>query len=562
MGDFRALPYFRSGPGISLYSPSLQSENVGDDRALTVALVGTVEPTGIDDTAAIQAVLTAGLSVNLIGGETYYLKSRVSITANDTGIEGNGATIVMDTGVGNFDNATFGSYGADAVGISAVGTSGARIERPFVRNARIQPSAWVDEVYLKPVHFEYCSDIDISGNDIGGFSRGDGLITVNNIDDGRIAENYLHDCWTDSTDADPQITGITVDPDADSLTDLHGRRYASRGLHIVGNTIRNLTLGEAARTALNYQTDGIHLASANNATASSAKPTRDCVIELNVIENIGEGIDIQGHGNVIRGNAITRAFASGVKLVHGASDNLIAGNVLTDIGGYGVVLQPSNTVGAIWADGNVIEGNVIRRLNQAYDWLSADETVTYDSTGGTVAPYVSGSAGVRIEVVNGWACQIRNTLISGNDIDCGSGAATIGIFAEGNAGGSATHRAVDNVIRNAASAHYTDTQGYLLIQRIGGNPSVTVAAATATVGQDETTIIVDYAGACALTLPTAHKGRKLRIVTKTANTVASASANVVPLAGGAAGSAILSASAGKWADLEGNGSNWDIVAGN
>jgi hypothetical protein len=50
--------------------------------------------------------------------------------------------------------------------------------------------------------------------------------------------------------------------------------------------------------------------------------------------------------------------------------------------------------------------------------------------------------------------------------------------------------------------------------------------------------------------------------TITANTVVSASSNVVPAAGGAAGTAILSATAGKWAYLVYDGSSWQIQASN
>jgi hypothetical protein len=41
----------------------------------------------------------------------------------------------------------------------------------------------------------------------------------------------------------------------------------------------------------------------------------------------------------------------------------------------------------------------------------------------------------------------------------------------------------------------------------------------------------------------------------------SASSNVVPRAGGAAGTAIVSGTAGNWAELVSDGSNWVIMAG-
>ncbi len=51
-------------------------------------------------------------------------------------------------------------------------------------------------------------------------------------------------------------------------------------------------------------------------------------------------------------------------------------------------------------------------------------------------------------------------------------------------------------------------------------------------------------------------------MTITANTVVSDASNVVPQAGGAAGTAILAATAGKFAELISNGTNWEIFAAN
>jgi hypothetical protein len=50
--------------------------------------------------------------------------------------------------------------------------------------------------------------------------------------------------------------------------------------------------------------------------------------------------------------------------------------------------------------------------------------------------------------------------------------------------------------------------------------------------------------------------------TITANTVVSASSNVVPLAGGSAGTAILPATDGAWATLVSDGTNWIIMQAN
>lgn len=65
-----------------------------------------------------------------------------------------------------------------------------------------------------------------------------------------------------------------------------------------------------------------------------------------------------------------------------------------------------------------------------------------------------------------------------------------------------------------------------------------------------------------VTLPSAvtYPGASLTITNNQAFTVVSASANVVPIAGGAAGTAILAGTAGVWATIVSNGTNWAITA--
>ena len=83
-------------------------------------------------------------------------------------------------------------------------------------------------------------------------------------------------------------------------------------------------------------------------------------------------------------------------------------------------------------------------------------------------------------------------------------------------------------------------------------------------GAKDASIIFNGSGSLTLTLPTAsaNTGRVIRVKTIAAFTVISASSNVVPLAGGAASTAILAATAGKWADLQSDGTNWIIMASN
>jgi hypothetical protein len=71
------------------------------------------------------------------------------------------------------------------------------------------------------------------------------------------------------------------------------------------------------------------------------------------------------------------------------------------------------------------------------------------------------------------------------------------------------------------------------------------------------------AAACVVTLPAAasYSGRVVTFKTVQAFAINSASSNVVPRAGGAAGTVIVSGTAGNWAKLVSDGSNWVIMAG-
>lgn len=90
---------------------------------------------------------------------------------------------------------------------------------------------------------------------------------------------------------------------------------------------------------------------------------------------------------------------------------------------------------------------------------------------------------------------------------------------------------------------------------------VVVTAGTYIVLATDNDII--FNAACTVTLPApgSFPGRSLNVKT-TGNTITSASSNVVPLAGGAAGTAILASVAGRWARLVSDGANWQTMSSN
>ena len=112
---------------------------------------------------------------------------------------------------------------------------------------------------------------------------------------------------------------------------------------------------------------------------------------------------------------------------------------------------------------------------------------------------------------------------------------------------------------------YTDEREIGRMTGVGtGLVAPVTKTASFTLGSNENEVICNGTATITVTLPAASSwvGRKVRIKTVAAFTVVSASSNVVPLAGGAAGTAILAATAGKYAELVSDGTNWIVMAAN
>lgn len=147
-----------------------------------------------------------------------------------------------------------------------------------------------------------------------------------------------------------------------------------------------------------------------------------------------------------------------------------------------------------------------------------------------------------------------------------------------NAGSTATFSGLNCIYKSQVflssgplpgSAVYSSSTARLTSDNITANTlsrtaAVTETGATHTVAATTTHLICNQAGTTTVTLPAASSfsGRELYIKTITANTVVSASSNVVPSTSDAAGTAILPATDGAWAHLVSDGTNWVIMAAN
>lgn len=93
---------------------------------------------------------------------------------------------------------------------------------------------------------------------------------------------------------------------------------------------------------------------------------------------------------------------------------------------------------------------------------------------------------------------------------------------------------------------------------------VTVTATTHTVAATTNFLIFNTTGNCTVTLPSpsTNSGRVLWVKNIAAFSITSASSNVKPLTTNTAGTAILSNSAGKFAQLVSDGTNWIVMSAN
>ena len=159
-----------------------------------------------------------------------------------------------------------------------------------------------------------------------------------------------------------------------------------------------------------------------------------------------------------------------------------------------------------------------------------------------------------------------------------AGASKFNISANGNIGlGTDTPDAKLKVI---GTANVTGNAGFSTIVTISGNTTIngsltsnnaisfkappTVTATSYTVVNSDYTVIFNTSANCNVVMPSASTftGRVLIFKSSNTTTINSTSTNIVALAGGAASNNILVNTAGKFAMLQSDGTNWVVMMGN
>lgn len=171
----------------------------------------------------------------------------------------------------------------------------------------------------------------------------------------------------------------------------------------------------------------------------------------------------------------------------------------------------------------------------------------------------TGARAVRL-LSDGASSQVAEVVLACNVIKGGS---SENLTIDGASGSIATVVESDNLYSGAVTKFATaGTITGLRVRTLRDEAPLTTTSATATVGIVTDSHIANRAGTVTYTLPAAamYPGRCLHFRTLQAQTIVSASSDVVPITGGAAGTAIVPATAGAWAHVSSDGTNWAIEA--
>ena len=206
-----------------------------------------------------------------------------------------------------------------------------------------------------------------------------------------------------------------------------------------------------------------------------------------------------------------------------------------------VVLNPVNTLGNMFLSNSTVFGTGTYGLTSAAGSVQVTNSTIFNSTGSATLP-ISITGGFYL--INNASLNFASSVFTGAT-DLGST-----FF-------SSRINAISFITRGGSSSQYVKGDGTL--------DSVTapvIKTVDFVVGVDEDYIINDKPSAtCLGTLPApaSFTGRKIVITNRQAQLVESGSSNVIPIIGGSAGTAILPATAGAWATLVSDGTNWLIV---
>jgi hypothetical protein len=261
-----------------------------------------------------------------------------------------------------------------------------------------------------------------------------------------------------------------------------------------------------------------------------------------------------GAGVYVLINASTGANMNGLT-IKGNAFSGGANNVNTLTGCYVNTLAASSTIENVVIEGNLTSSK-INGIGVQIRTTGASSSITNLNISNNIIP-TTHDRGVYV-YAPGASSLVENITGVANVID----SAVYG-FAFDNASGNIQNIRFGYNIYKTATIPFElyGSKNYIFLDATIAAP-VTVTGATYTIVDQTNTFIFNRAGTVTVTLPdpTITLGNMLRFKTIQAQSVISASSNVVPIDSATAGTAILPATDGAWAWLQSDGTNWVITA--
>jgi hypothetical protein len=282
-----------------------------------------------DDYDTLQHALDTGKLVRLIEGATYPITGQLTVPTGG-GIIGRGIFTI---------NSTDFPATSKAISTQSVVINCLSVDRVTLRDFRMVVTA-AQNSHIYPIAIRDVRKADVRGLDISGLNGGS-MVLIDSSFDVSVINNDFHDSTIDRSASSGQLTGVEVD-------DFRISGVGSERINISHNRIKNLGWTSEFLTAYGPQTDGVNIKAG----------TKNYTVSHNIMDGVGEGVDTFGEDGEIIGNIIKGALGYGVKLIHGASRNLVTLNRIINSGLGGIVVAGSDSVSQN-TDKNTIVNNVI-----------------------------------------------------------------------------------------------------------------------------------------------------------------------------------------------------------